>query len=105
MANYSRNLNMDTKKLCWLSLDDAATHFGYNHPESFRRRLRQLRKLGYIEDIGKPPSKYKVSDRVSSDKLVIMWPNPKTALIHCEALTILLDPKRGRRAKTGFISE
>lgn len=92
-------LNMNTHNLCWMSLDEGAIYFGYEHPESFRRRLRQLRKLGHVTDIGKPPSKYPTSDQVSKDKIVLLWPNPKTALIHCQSPTKLLDPKRGKRAK------
>ena len=42
----------------WLSVRNAAQKFGYCNQESLRRRLRQLRKRGFIVDVGEPPSKY-----------------------------------------------
>lgn len=82
----------------WLPLDQAAAHFGYSHPENLRQRLRQLRKRGQVTDIGRPPG-YPVADRVGRHKVVIMWPNPQTALLRCDAPATLLNPKRGRRAR------
>ena len=88
---------MINNELNWLPLDEGAVHFGYKHPESFRRRLRQLRNLGHIVDIGKPPHHYPTMDQVSTDKILLMWPNPKTALIRSDASANLLNPKRGKR--------
>ncbi len=83
----------------WLPLDTAAKRFGYAFRESFSRRLRQLRKLGYIVDIGRPPTSYPLGNSTNIEKIVIMWPNPKTALIRSDAPSELLDPKRGRRSQ------
>ena len=88
---------MITKTIEWLPLDAAAERLGYAHKESFRRRLRQLRQLGYIVDIGRPPSAYLVSSSPKKGKINIMWPNSKTALIRSDAPSYLLNPKRGRR--------
>ena len=81
----------------WLPLDVAARRFGYSHRESLRRRLRQLRELGYVIDIGTPPTSYRRSDKAESGEVVLMWPNPKTALLRSDAPPELLNPKRGRR--------
>ncbi len=83
----------------WLPLNVAAERFGYGHHESLRRRLRQLRQLGYVVDIGTPPADYTVSDRAYEGKVNIMWPNPKTALIRSDTPKYLLNPKRGKRAQ------
>jgi hypothetical protein len=91
---------VSNEKQEWLPLDLAAERFGYNHAESLRRRLRQLRALGYVVDIGRPASDYparKHSDQ--HDIVVIMWPNPKTALIRSDAPAHLLNPKPGKRAR------
>ena len=90
---------MLANNLEWLPLDLAATWYGYGHPESFRQRLRQLRQHGDVVDIGKPPKGYDVSESGTKEKIVIMWPNPKTALIRSDAPKELLNPKRGKRTK------
>ena len=81
----------------WLPLDAAARQFGYSHRESLRRRLRQLRKLGHVIDIGTPPASYQRGDMAVGEKVVLMWPNSKTALLRSDAPSKLLNPKRGRR--------
>jgi hypothetical protein len=81
----------------WLPLDLAAANFGYS-PEGFRQRLRQLRQLGYVADTGRPPAVYAVSTESSNKPVVLLWPNPKTALIRDDAPRALFDPKRGKRA-------
>ena len=81
----------------WLPLAVAAQRFGYSHRESLRRRLRQLRELGHVSDIGSPPASYRRSDTAHGGKVVLMWPNPKTALLRSDAPSELLNPKRGRR--------
>ncbi len=63
----------------WLTLEQAAEHFGYSHPENLRQRLRELRKRGKVVDIGSPPPEYKVGDAKTYEKIVIFWPNAKTA--------------------------
>jgi hypothetical protein len=83
----------------WLPLDVAASRFGYGHKESLRRRLRQLRKQGYVVDLGKPPSVYLSKSTDVIGKVVVFWPNSKTALLHSDAPEKLLDPRRGRRRK------
>jgi hypothetical protein len=83
----------------WLSLDEAAKHFGYSHPENLRQRLRELRRRGKVDDIGKPPSEYKVSKKASKDKIVVYWLNPKTAMLRIDVPKGLLVPKRGKRAR------
>lgn len=87
-------------KTQWLPLDAAAKHLGYSHPESLRRRLRQLRQRGLVIDLGQPPSGYPVRNNVQKTKaVVVMWANPKTALIRSDVSPELLNPKRGKRAK------
>ena len=83
----------------WLPLDVAASRFGYGHKESLRRRLRQLRKQGYVLDLGKPPLDYLAKSTDAHGKVVIFWPNSKTALLRSDAPEELLDPRRGRRSK------
>ena len=80
----------------WLPLDLAADHFGYAHKESLRRRLRQLRERGLVCDIGRPPAAYEKSEQIEEAPITIMWPNPKTALLNCDAPPELLEAKRGR---------
>ena len=82
----------------WLPLDAAAARFGYGHKESLRRRLRQLRKQGKVVDLGKPPSGYVVEGADTMEKVVIFWPNSKTALIRSDASADLFNPRMGKRA-------
>jgi len=82
----------------WLPLVEAAKHFGYRHPGSLRNRLRVLRKLGFVVDIGSPPPQYKVGDINVEDKVVLYWPNAKTALLRSDAPPTLLNPKTGKRS-------
>ena len=88
------------KTLEWLPLDDAAKRFGYMHPESFRERLRRLRERGLVVDTGRPPAKYEVGESTEEGEIVLMWANPTTALIRSDAPRNLLNPKRGKRART-----
>jgi hypothetical protein len=90
---------MSKDKQEWLPLDIAAAHFGYNHAESFRRRLRQLRTLGYVVDIGRPGDYPQGEHSDQRDHVVIMWPNPKTALVRSDAPPHLLNSKPGKRAR------
>ncbi|MGA7193685.1 MAG: hypothetical protein WBW94_08650 [Anaerolineales bacterium] len=83
----------------WLSIDQAARHFGYHHPESLRRRLRDLREQNYVADIGIPPERYKVAKRPNRKKIVIYWLNPKTSLLRSDAPRNLLNPKVGKRPR------
>lgn len=80
----------------WLPLAVAAKHFGYSHTQSFTLRLRQLRERGLVADIGRPPADYPVSKTIPEGNIVILWANPKTALIHTDAPSHLFTPKRGR---------
>jgi hypothetical protein len=82
----------------WLPLDKAATHFGYSHPESLRQRIRQLRRRGHVVDLGRPPG-YRVGNSIPEQTVVIMWPNPKTALLSTDSPADFLNPKRGKRAR------
>lgn len=81
----------------WLSLYQAAEHFGYSHTESLRQRLRTLRKRGKVLDMGKPPPEYKAVVEVTEGKIIIYWPNPNTALLRSDIPDGLLIPKRGKR--------
>lgn len=83
----------------WLPLEEAANRYGYAHKESISRRLRQLRKLGHVADIGRPPEQYANGPKPEKAAIVLMWPNPTAALIHQEAPAELLDSKRGKRAR------
>jgi len=89
---------MSKLELEWLSLDDAAKHFGYS-PEGLRRRLRQLRERGRVVDLGKPPTGYAVGENRVKGKVAILWPNPRTALVDRDAPVTLLNPKRGKRPR------
>ena len=52
---------------------------------------------GRVLDLGKPPSQYKVGKGESKEKIILLWVNPKTALIRIDAPRNLLIPKRGKR--------
>ena len=80
----------------WLPLDLAADHFGYAHKESLRRRLRQLRERGLVHDIGRPPDAYQKAEPKEEAPITLMWPNPRTALLHRDTPPELLAAKRGR---------
>jgi hypothetical protein len=83
----------------WLTLEQASKHFGYSHPENLRQRLRDLRKRGQVIDIGKPPAKYEAAKREVPGKVIIYWPNARTALMRRDVPGGLLIPKRGKRAR------
>jgi hypothetical protein len=85
----------------WLPFDIAAKRFGYQHKESLRNRLRQLRAQGFVVDTGRPPADYVPGDSTTEGKVVLLWPNPKVALIRSDAPATLLNPKRGKRARSG----
>ena len=80
----------------WLPLDVAAEQFGYAHKESLSRRLRQLRNQKLVIDICRPPAGYHNIEPSKSARIVIMWPNPKTALLRSDAPRELLGSRRGR---------
>ncbi len=83
----------------WLSINQVAQHFGYRHPESLRRRLRDLREQGYVADFGNPPSRYKVANHPAHKKIVIYWLNPRTMLLRSDVPKNLLNPKMGKRSR------
>ena len=89
---------MQTQNNEWLPLDLAADRFGYAHKESLRRRLRQLREQGLVLDVGRPPAVYQEAVPKEEAPIMLMWPNPKTALLHRDAPSELLVAKRGRPA-------
>ena len=80
----------------WLPLDIAATRLGYAHKESLTRRLRQLRRHGHVIDVGRPPVAYRESSPGAEAANVLMWPNPKIALLREDMPQTLLRAKRGR---------
>ena len=82
----------------WLTLAEGARHFGYQHVDSLRNRIRQLRKRGKVVDLGSPPSEYQRRTRQGIGKVVLFWVNPNTALLRSDASPVILDPRRGRRA-------
>lgn len=88
---------MTVNKAQWLPLHVAAQHFGYQHRESLRRRLRQLRQQGLVQDLGWPPEDYSETKYNEAAQMVLMWPNPQTALLRSDAPRSLLQAKRGRR--------
>ena len=87
---------MKTETEEWLPLDIAAEQFGYAHKESLSRRLRQLRNRKLVIDIGRPPTSYENIKPRKSAGIVVMWPNPKTALLRADAPGELLGARRGR---------
>ena len=80
----------------WLTFSQAAAQFGYSH-EGFRDRLRQLRALGYVADIGNPPAEY--AHLKNTGQVVVMWANPKAGLVRADAPTSLFDSSHGYRAQ------
>jgi hypothetical protein len=82
----------------WLPLDIAAKRFGYAHKESLSRRLRQLRQRGFVIDCGRPPVAYRDSKAKPKATIVLMWSNPKTALLREDAPRSLMCARRGRPA-------
>jgi hypothetical protein len=80
----------------WLTFRKAADRFGYSH-EGFRDRLRQLRALGYVADIGDPPPAY--ARLRNTGQVVVLWANPKAAMIRADAPADLFDPHHGYRAR------
>jgi len=89
---------MPNQIITWLPLDVAAANLGYSK-EGFRQRLRQLRRLGRVADTGRPPAGYDVTDNVPAEKVIVLWANPKTALIRSDVPADLFVPKRGKRAR------
>ncbi len=83
----------------WLPLDIASHQFGYTHKESLTRRIRQLRQEGKVKDLGRPPASYRTQTQPQKPYLVVMWPNPKTALLRSDASKKLLNSSRGKRAE------
>jgi hypothetical protein len=95
-VNYQFGDKMRTKNEEWLPLDVAAERFGYAHKESLSRRLRQLRRENLVIDTGRPPANYRDLEPSESARIVLMWPNPKTALLRADAPRELLSARRGR---------
>lgn len=100
MSTIETRIVMKTKTEEWLPLDIAAERFGYAHKESLSRRLRQLRKRGKVRDIGRPTVAYRDTEQIADAEIVIMWPNPKTALLRNDAPPALLRSNRGRPTKS-----
>ena len=84
------------KQVEWLSLKAAAQRYGYAHTQSLTRRLRQLRKLGHVADVGEPPAGYNISQDTDQADIVLMWANPQTALLRSDASFNLLKSQRGK---------
>lgn len=75
----------------WLSLPDAAKHFGYENSLALRRRISQLRTRGKVEDIGAVPEKYLGED---NGPVKIYWPDWRTMTIDQDAPRALLAAKK-----------
>ncbi len=88
--------------LQWLPLDIATKQFRYAHKESFSRRLRQLRRQGFVADIGNPPKLYFNKKEIENASIVLFWPNPKTALLRQDASPELLKASRGKRIRNNL---
>jgi hypothetical protein len=80
----------------WLTFSQAAEKYGYSR-EGFRDRLRQLRELGYVADVGHPPSAY--AKLRNTGQVVVLWANPKAGLIRADAPEELFDASHGYRAQ------
>ena len=78
----------------WLTVEQAAKHYGYGNPESLRQRIRQLRDNGKVSDVGASPPGYRV---VGNAPINVLWANPKSMMIADDAPPDLLNPHRGRR--------
>ena len=91
---------MTTTETQWLPLDLAAEQLGYT-TEGLRRRLRQLRTLGYVEDTGRPPKAYAKLKCKQVKRIVLMWPNITDVLMRSDAPSELLNPNKGRRRPIG----
>ena len=82
----------------WMPLNQASIHYGYKNLESFRRRLRQLRRLGLVVDIGNPPPDYpNINNPENDHKITVWWFNPKLAFVQTNLPLDLFDPKPGKR--------
>lgn len=82
----------------WLTVEQATEHYGYTNPESLKRRIRQLRDAGKVSDAGDPPDGYRA---IEDAPISLLWANPKAMLIADDAPSDLLNPRMGKRAKTG----
>jgi hypothetical protein len=80
----------------WLTFKQAAAKFGYSR-EGFRDRLRQLRELGYVADIGSAPAEY--AHLKITGQVVVMWANPKAGLVRSDAPANLFNSSHGYRAQ------
>jgi hypothetical protein len=80
----------------WLSLPDAAKHFGYENSLGLRRRIQQLRKRGKVEDIGAVPEKYLGED---NGPVKIYWPDWRTMQIASDAPRALMAAKKKAKPK------
>lgn len=78
----------------WLSMPQAVEKYGYSNANSLRRRLRQLRELGQVEDLGAPPEEIRAGGK---GPVRILWANPKSMMLGADAPAELLNPKVGRR--------
>lgn len=83
----------------WLTMKEAARHYGYSSSRSLSRRISQLRKRGRVMDIGYPSAKYPMTGEgvVSEDKIILRWLHSQTVLLRADAPAALLNPRKGRR--------
>jgi hypothetical protein len=88
---------MTDEEVKWWPMNMAAEKFGYS-VVGLRRRIRQLREMKLVVDLGRPPEDYKVSKRIDPNKVTVLWANPQTALISNASPARLFNSKRGRRA-------
>jgi hypothetical protein len=79
----------------WLSLSDAAKHFGYPSALALRRRIHQLRQQGKVEDIGATPEKYLAGRAHGAVK--IHWENTRKMQIDKNAPASLLAAKKPKK--------
>ncbi|MCA9933375.1 MAG: hypothetical protein KC415_05595 [Anaerolineales bacterium] len=84
----------------WLTVVEAAAHFGYSNPDALTRRLRQLRQQQKVTDTGDIPARYAPGDKKTPDKIVLLWVGKKSFLIRADAPKSLLNSKKGKRAKS-----
>lgn len=78
----------------WMTMDNAARHYGYSSSATLRQRIRQLREAGKVSDEGNSPDG---CAEVKDAPIRIFWAHPRTMMIADNAPADLLNPKRGRR--------
>lgn len=82
-------LSMSTVPEGFVTVAEMAEILGYGSLDGLKRRIRVLRELGLVQDVGKPPEEYKAPEDEEDDEadtpvVVIHWLHPRYYLIKQE---------------------